>query len=199
MTASTSTREFDCPHCGALVQSDWAECWLCHGSLDETAPAARQPPAPAAAVSRQQPVTGSVVIAAVALAALLVWVGVTAMAPGLGVLMLVAVVPPVVRTAMVTHKRSALGKETSQGRTVLMFVLSLVLTGTMLVVTAFIAFWTFCLTCLGAASVTNLDYRDDLSVPIAVSTIVTLTVVGLLVWLFSRLVRTRYRQDVTKQ
>lgn len=194
----STQRELDCPHCGALVQSDWAECWLCHGSLKE-APRVGRPPVRKATPSDQQPVSGNVVIAVVALAALLVWVGVTALAPGLGVLMLVAIVPAVVRTAIVTHKRSSLGKGTSHGQTALMFLLSLVLTGTMLVVTGFIAFWTFCLTCLGAAAVTGVNYSDDLSVPIAVSSIVTLTIVGLLIWLFSKLVRTRYRQDVTKQ
>lgn len=192
-------REFDCPHCGALVQSDWAECWLCHGNLQDREPQSAPPPVVRAAASQQQPVSGLLVIVAAVLAALVVWIGVTAMAPGLGILMLVAIVPAVVRTAIVTHKRSSLGKETSHGHTALMFVLSLVLTGTMLVVTAFIAFWTFCLTCIGAASVTGMDYRDDLSVPIAISSIVTLTIVGLLVWLFSKLVRKRYRQDISKQ
>jgi hypothetical protein len=143
-------------------------------------------------------VSNGFVIAVAVIAALVVWLGVTALAPGLGVLMLVAIVPPVVRTAIVAHKRSDLGKETSHGQTALMFMLSLVLTGTMLVVTGFIAFWTFCLTCVGAAAVTGMN-ENDLTGPIVLSSIVTLTVVGLLVWLFARLVRARYYQDITKE
>jgi hypothetical protein len=149
---------------------------------------------PGAAALSVDSTMGLVASIAVVAAVGLVWLGVTLSAPGVGALLAIAAVPPVFRTITVVHKRQATGKETSAARTGLMFVTSLVVTGVMLAVTGFVAFWTFCLTCVAAASVT----RSNEEAATVFAGIVTVVVVGLMGWLFWKLARLRYRSDVAK-
>jgi hypothetical protein len=181
-----------CPHCGAKVDPAWAQCWMCESDLTAGKVRTAQPPGEAAFAVDSTP--GLVASIAVVAAVGLVWLGVTLSAPGVGVLLAIAAVPPVFRTITVVRKRQASGKETSAARTGLMFVMSLVVTGVMLAVTGFVAFWTFCLTCVAAAAVT----RSNEEIVMVFAGGSTVAVVGLMGWLFWKLVRLRYRSDVAK-
>lgn len=184
-----------CPRCGAKVDPAWARCWLCESPLVAIAKSpAKQPARHAAAQSAADSGLGLAATIVVAAAVSLVWIGVTIAAPGVGALLAIAAVPPVIRTITVVHKRQAAGIETSRVRTGLMFVTSLVVTGVMLSVAGLVAFWTFCLTCVAAALVT----QSNEEIAMAFAGISTLLVVGLLSWLFWIFVRMRYRKDVSK-
>jgi len=181
-----------CPRCGAEVDPTWAQCWMCEADLAGSSlkPEKRSTQRPGA--SATDSTLGLVATIAVVAAVGFVWLGVTLAAPGIGALLAIAAVPPVFRTITVVHKRQTAGKETSAARTGLMFVTSLLVTGVMLAVTGFVAFWTFCLTCIAAASVT----KDNEEIAMAFAGISTVAVVGLMGWLFWKLVRHRYRKDV---
>lgn len=183
-----------CPNCGAKVDPAWAQCWMCESDL--TTPAAKKPAKPpqSPGVSAADSTLGLVATFAIVVAVGLVWLGVMLSAPGIGALLAIAAVPPVFRTITVVQKRQAAGKETSAARTGLMFVTSLLVTGVMLAVTGFVAFWTFCLTCVAAAAVT----RSNEEIAMVFAGCCTFAVVGLLSWLFWKLVRARYRSDVAK-
>jgi hypothetical protein len=136
---------------------------------------------------------------AVLAAVVVVWLGVTLSAPGVGLLLAIAAVPPVIRTITVVHERQQLGKATSAIQTAVMFVTSLVVTGVMLAVAGFIAFWTFCLTCVAAAEATEVLPWSTEWLAMSFAVIVTLGVVAVLGSLFWNLVDARYRRDITKK
>jgi hypothetical protein len=101
-----------CPHCGAELASDHADCWLCHNNLPAPSEGDRPPPVPA----RHAEPAGSGLSSLLLFLLLVVILGGTIAAiPGLGIVMTIIAIPALIRTAIVTMQRRRHGEFVSAG------------------------------------------------------------------------------------
>jgi hypothetical protein len=114
--------EYRCPHCGAELYALGArECWMCRGPLTPQEDLAEQVvlhDVPKSSGDNPLLVVGGVLL-------LLVGVGLTIEAPGLGLLLLVLATPVLIRVAHVADRRQAHGAPMTGGEKVLAFLGSL--------------------------------------------------------------------------
>ena len=126
-------------------------CFLCHKPLDpDTDDLVEGPPGPGTAPGPAQPgesgrdTTFVVIVTAIAVICL----GAFLIQPGVGILLAIASIIPIVRTTMVVSRRAG---ATSRSSAILLFLSSMVVTWIIITVVALAAVATFCLACLGTA------------------------------------------------
>ena len=120
-----------CPECGANVAFQAERCWLCHRPLhaSEIIDAEIIPP-PIASARLEHPFRQvklgqfslETLLMVITLAA--VCLGMTAAAPGMGILIMVIAVPALIRTVMAGHQERQAGRPMSAGHKFLTFLAS---------------------------------------------------------------------------
>jgi hypothetical protein len=155
-----------CPQCGAERVVGATACWLCHAPLtgSATTPAGGWTGSNPYAAPQSSPTPPqfalSSLLLVVTLAALCV--GLVTVAPGLIVPLVIFVLPAVIRTTIVTSRKTAAGETMSTGRKALTFLASI---GIVYVVwmAGMVAFFGACAVVVGAAAISpsmneNLEY-----------------------------------------
>ena len=195
-----------CPACQARLENE-RECWLCHhrltnaelanpvspyaGSLDSVVDAesghSPNPYAPPPPVSESGL---AVSIEWILIGGLIVVLGfLTAIAPGLGILLFIVIAPALIRTAVVVARKQRHGADVSVGEKSIMFFASMAAVVTACAA-AGAAFAVTCVaTCFGALFISsttrNLQMRDSVfGTMIIVSAIVGLGFGGMTLYLF---------------
>ncbi len=188
----TQTGQIRCSACGKLNRFDRYACWLCHDPLDPASDdliehLAGAEPAPQHDRPRRSAwdATFVLIVSALAVACL----GAFLIQPGVGILLAIASIIPIVRTTMVVSHRAA---PTSWSSAILLFLSSMVVTWIIIPVVAAAAVGTFCLTCLGTYS----GGAEELSYWLAGGA--TLAVVIGLIFAFRKWIKTRWRRDVSE-
>jgi hypothetical protein len=120
-------------------------------------------------------------------ALVVVCLGVFLLFPGLGILMAIVLVAPLLRTTLIVGQRSAEGRETSLLSRVAMFVGSIFVSGIVIALVAIVGFGTFCITCLGMAATTQNEVMA-----LAVASAATLFALGALAIPIVRWIRSRW-------
>jgi hypothetical protein len=151
-----------CPHCDANNPPDAVNCWLCHRHLD--GPVRDESEKPMAGGARYAPLAkestqlsfslGSLMLVMTLIAVLC---GMFAVAPGIGVLLAIASLPVLIRTAGVVRSRKEAGLPTSPAKRILLFIGSLLATLVTAVVVCVASIGTFCGLCLGIGSLDNFS------------------------------------------
>ncbi len=184
-------QSFCCSACGTLNRVDLQACWLCHKPLDpdtdelvETLPGAESAPGLERPSASGRDATFVVIVTAIAVICL----GAFLIQPGVGILLAIASIIPIVRTTMVVSRRAG---GTSRSSAVLLFLSSMVVTWIIVTVVALAAVATFCLACLGTAA----GGAGESAFVIAGAA--ALAVVILLALAFRKWVKTRWRRDVS--
>lgn len=158
-----------CPVCGEDYTAGQRECDTCGTPL---------------AVNPASTLTVVLVLVVVCTGAIVVL-------PGLGVLLAIGSVAPIVRMTMVVRKRAQRGLDTPRWQQYALYFSSLWVTSIVLWTTGLAAFLAFCFSCLGVAVVTR---GSEFS--IAVALLVAGVVVVFLGWIFSGWIRKRWRKDI---
>jgi len=181
-----------CPRCGAAIDAARATCWLCGAELGPAVAAPRAGAERTAAVAKLPP-EFSYSLSTLLLITTLVAVafGLLSVAPGLGIIVCILLVPVLVRTAMVVRRREAAGRPVSVGQKFGMILGSLVVAHVILAVVIVSAVGTFCAVCLGIAGTRG---PDDAVIWFAILAAAFATI--LLLVLMFRWVRARYRRDI---
>lgn len=193
---STERAFIQCTACGKLnsVESHRDTCWLCHEILDTTNIVSRNvetDPASAAESGGK----GQFAFATLLMAVMgVICVGAFLRQPGVGIALALLSIIPMIRTMMVVSRRSQEGEATSMASKVIMFFSSMAVTWIILTVVGVAAFGAFCLTCLGAYSVTD---SEELAIPIAGGA--ALIVVGGLGIVFWKWIDSRWRRDTRQE
>ncbi len=188
----TQTGQIRCSSCGMLNSSDRHACFLCRKPIDPSSDElieyrAGAEPAPGRDRPRRSAwdPTFVLIVSALAVACL----GAFLIQPGVGILLAIASIIPIVRTTMVVSHRAT---PTSRSSAVLLFLSSMVVTWIIIPVVAAAAVGTFCLTCLGTAEAG----AAELSFWLAGGA--TLAVVIGLIIAFRKWIKTRWRRDVSE-
>ena len=148
-----------CSQCGAANPERRKDCWLCHGALGSSKLHGDASVSPANALLPHQPAaTQSFSLSTLFLVITLigVWLGVAAAAPGIGVLLLVAVLPAAVRTFAATGRSKQFGDRPTVGDKLGAFAVSMGIV-LLVCVAAFIAFNVACWSLCGLAVVTQSE------------------------------------------
>ena len=120
-----------CPECGANVGFQAGRCWLCHRPLESSDIIdAEIVPPPIASAALDHPFRQAkfgqfsleTLLMVITLAA--VCLGMTAAAPGMGILIMVIAVPALIRTVMAGHQERQAGRPMSAGHKFLTFLAS---------------------------------------------------------------------------
>lgn len=188
----TQTSQIRCSSCGRLNPSDRHACWLCHKPISPASdqvieyPAGAEP-APGGDLPRRSAwdATLVLIVAAMAVACL----GAFLIQPGIGILLAIASIIPIVRTTMVVSHRAA---PTSWSSAILLFLSSMVVTWIIIPVVAAAAVGTFCLTCLSTAQAGSVELAFVLAGG------ATLAVVIGLIIAFRKWIKGRWRRDVSE-
>jgi hypothetical protein len=144
----------------------------------ETAPEPEFPPA-------GHDSTGSTAALVGALA--LVCLGVFSIHPGLGIILAIVLVVPVLRMTILVRERAAAGRSTSIVTRVMIAFGSMVVSWIVMMVVGIVGFGTFCLTCIGTAAATN---SGPLSFAAAIGA--TILAVGVVAIPLTRWIRNRW-------
>lgn len=192
-----------CSACGAANVAEAEICWLCQRTLDnassETVPSeasASELPYKPFISQPAQPTALSYSLSTLMLAMTFIAVlcGMIAIAPGLGVVLAIASLPVLVRTAGVVKKRETGGLPTPPAKRILLFVSSLVATLVTVTVVCIASIGTFCGLCLTIGSVA--DFSEGavalaflISIPAAIA-----VTVGLII-LSRKWAKARWRRD----
>jgi hypothetical protein len=198
MSAARPTTK--CSHCGAAQKPDDSFCWLCFSPLSpavtETDDDAVNPFHPDASVSQS---AGAGSLAAVGVTSLLLFVIflVTLVlyqaVPGVAILFGLFVLLPLLRTIVVSWQRAERGRPVGIARRIEMFLTSLaVMVGLVLLwgLSAVVGLWVLCVTALGAG--------QGGSDPTSIILFTAASIVGVVLFLTSMLVWSRYRKDVDR-
>ncbi len=184
------SQSFLCSACGTLNRVHLHACWCCHKPLDpdtdelvESPPGAATAPGPAQQGKSGRDTTFVVIVTALAVICL----GAFLIVPGVGILLAIASIIPIVRTTMVVSRRAG---GTSRSSAVLLFLSSMVVTWIIVTVVAMAAVATFCLACLGTAHAAGEG-------AFVIAGAAALAVIILLVLAFRKWVKTRWRRDVS--
>ena len=97
-----------CPECRAANATTARRCWLCSCDLTKPPPLHRPPPLPAAASAGGNALGLGTLLLLVTLFAL--GLGIFALAPGLGVLYVLLIAPPVIATSIAGARRRQKGQ-----------------------------------------------------------------------------------------
>lgn len=140
----------ECRECGSLVRRDAESCWLCGATLsgdDQEHPADVDHQAGQDARSHQFGVSTtsfSITFAAV-------WLGVTMLAPGLGIVLLILLAPAMARLVFVSKGRNACGEPLSIYEKLGVFGATVGLT-LMVIGAVFVGLFVICMALLGGLS-----------------------------------------------
>jgi sterol desaturase/sphingolipid hydroxylase (fatty acid hydroxylase superfamily) len=116
---------------------------------------------------------------------------VIATAPGLGILLAIVSLPPLVRTMFVVQRRQERGLEVNSEEKVALFIVSSTVTIVVSSVTLFLGLFTFC----GAFPFTSTQSGWSVGLlTLFISTALTI----LAIWFFSNWIRRRYNRDITR-
>ncbi len=185
-----ASQSFLCSACGTLDRVHLQACWFCHKPLDpdtdelvESPPGAPTAPGPARPGESGRDTTFVVIVTAIAVICL----GAFLIQPGVGILLAIASIIPIVRTTMVVSRRAG---GTSRSSAVLLFLSSMVVTWIIVSVVAVAAVATFCLACLGTAGAAGES-------AFVIAGAAALAVIILLGLAFRKWVKTRWRRDVS--
>jgi hypothetical protein len=127
--------ERHCPWCGAVVPSKAATCWLCHEPLSSPAESAARV-ATTRAIPPVSPSSGYSLASLMMFVTLLcVVLGVTTIAPGIGIPFGIIMLVAWLRTAAVARRRAAHGVAVTRLERLQLFVSSLATTITLLALT----------------------------------------------------------------
>ena len=170
----------ECRFCGELNHPDSTVCGVCGTTLDRSGLSAAPPP----------PVHTSGALAVLIAALAVVLLGVFLIAPGLGILLAIASVVPLVRTAVVIQKRAERGADVSKVDAAALFIASLGVTTLIVCVVTVAAVATFCFVCLAGASAGGGGGAFVLA------GVATLIAVLAVVYSFSKWIRARWRRDI---
>ena len=195
-------KSFRCSACGSLNRVHLQACWLCHKSLDPETdelvgclPGAE--PAPEPDRLRQgidalrgpsesgRDTTVVVIVAAIAVICL----GAFLIQPGVGIMLAIVSIIPMVRTTMLVSRRAG---ATSRLSAVLLFLSSMVVTWIIVAVVAVAAAATYCLTCLGVA----VSRGQEQGYVIAGAAALAVVVIGGLA--FRKWITARWHRDVSE-
>ncbi len=198
----TQASQIRCSSCGTLnragrdIRADDRSarhaCWLCHTPIDPASdqvieyPAGAEP-APGGDLPRRSAWDATLVLIVTAMA--VACLGAFLIQPGIGILLAIASIIPIVRTTMVVSRRAA---PTSWSSAILLFLSSMVVTWIIIPVVAAAAVGTFCLTCLGTYS----GGAEEMSYWLAGGA--TLAVVIGLSFAFRKWIKARWRRDVSE-
>jgi hypothetical protein len=193
----SSTDELRCAQCGAPVSSGARKCWLCHAPVvsanrQENLANARSKPVRVAMASEP---TGGFSLAALMMFVTLVSVvlGVSTIAPGIGIPFGVILLVVWLRTAAVAGRRRQRGMTVSRGDMLDTFFRSLGIAVVLLILTCVAgcaAFFAACLACAGVYDTggEGLGWTVFTIVAAAIS-------IPVLVWM-GRLINRRWRRDI---
>ncbi len=116
--------------------------------------------------------------------------------PGFGIGIAILLAPPLVRTWLVVGRKRQLGQQVGAGQKILLYFGSVATTFIITSVVTVASVGTFCGTCLGLAGLSGgSDSSSFINGLIVASGLLTLTVVCLLLWAFSKWIRARWRRD----
>jgi hypothetical protein len=132
------------------------------------------------------------------LALAVVCLGVLLLAPGLGIIMAILLIVPLVRTSVLVKRRAESGRPTSRMASIGLFVASTIVQVVVLCVVGVAAFATFCLTCFGVWAATGAKSETGASFLFAVIVAggAALVVVVVLGRRFYGWVRSRWDEDL---
>jgi hypothetical protein len=190
----TSEENIRCQCCDADNLRHREKCWLCHEYLRK---------APATTLAKREPSIASTKDSAsfqFSLASILLTTtllatifAVVATAPGLGILLAIVSMPPLVRTMIVVQRRQERGLEVNSEEKVGLFIASLTVTIVVSAVALFLSLSTFC----GAFLVTTSN--TGIGVPTGLLTLVISAVLIILaIWFFWKWIRRRWQRDVNR-
>lgn len=123
-----------------------------------------------------------------------VLLGIGVSAPGLGVLLALFAVPPVIRTTMVVQARKSAGRETGLGEKSGLFLMSAFVTWVIVSVLVSACCLTFCGVC--AAGLVASGEKADPNLLVIFSGAAALVTAFLVIWAFGFWIRARWRRDV---
>ena len=198
----SSTTSSYCPQCKALQRTDARECWLCGATLS-----ARQTTAAAdISVAVQQPVSSYSLASLMLFVTLLcVALGVSTIAPGVGIPLGIVLIVVWSRTAAVTRRRAAHGLAVTPLEKIELFASSFSVTIGLLGlvgIAGFAAFWAVCFACIGTYMGMERIVGDDLAIMLG-WTVCGVAVIALLFVTIKfvlppivRLIRRRWRRDI---
>ncbi len=113
--------------------------------------------------------------------------------PGLGILLSIFSLPPLVRTTILIRHRLKSGLPVETGSKVVWFLASLGTTMLITFATCCLSFVAFFVSCLVMIPIAGQGSGEQIL--LAVASIFTLIVAGLVLWLFSFWMRARWRRD----
>jgi hypothetical protein len=182
-----------CPRCRAENRQGALHCWLCGLELRAVSRRAAPGEAAPALIDDVQVVpegggTFSLTTLFLLITLLAVCFGLFAIAPGLSILLAIAVGPAFLRTLLVSYHRQKLGREVTPGRKVALFFMSVATIVMMAVVVIVAAMVALCVICFA----TLANRSSEIATMIGAGTAVC---VG---GLFLVLIWARYRYDVTR-
>ena len=116
--------------------------------------------------------------------------------PGFGIGIAILLAPPLVRTWLVVGRKRQLGQQVDVFHKLLLYLGSVATTFTILSVVAVASVGTFCATCLGLVVFSGGSNSNSfINGLVVASGLLTLAVVSLLLWAFSKWIRARWRRD----
>jgi hypothetical protein len=208
--SSSSTELLSCPQCGATLGSGATDCWLCHVPLDRQ----RDSTLESAAPMRSDTPASVAQVGNFSLASLMMFVtllcvalGVSTIAPGIGIPLGIVFIVVWLRTTAVTRQRAARGLAVTSLEKVQLFAASLGVTVGLLSlvgVAGFAAFWAACFACIGTYFGLEPVAGEGFAMPVAwiVCGLVVLAVLFValkyVMPAIVRFVRRRWQRDIGK-
>ncbi len=188
----TPEENIRCRCCDADNLPHRIKCWLRHENLQK---------APATMLVERGPRNGSpnrsasfqfsLASTLLTMTLLATIFAVIATAPGLGILLAIVSLPPLVRTMFVVQRRQERGLEVNSEEKVALFIVSLTVTIAVSSVTLFLGLFTFC----GAFLFTSTHSGW----PVGLLTLfISAALTILAIWFFSNWIRRRYNRDITR-
>lgn len=201
---STAKDFSPCPRCTARMSPSQAACWRCGWSLQWAARIEADTGRDAnggsdkAASDRPRGIRFGLEGLFLSVAVVAVVASLIRAMPGLGVLFSVLLAPPLVRTWLVLGRRRELGRAIGIGERIGLFLGSFAVTAVIVSVVTVATVGTFCATCLGLYAASQ--HSDKLVGPFMIAAgSVAITVFGILIWLFTKWIRARWRRDTANR
>lgn len=190
-----------CPWCQSVIKSDAITCWKCglgsgaaHLKRD-ISNRTRATLNPASSARPQHVLSFGLSSLMIATATIAILSALMLASPGLGIAASLLLVVPLVRTRLVVHRRALQGETIGLGERTLLFIGSAWTTLVIVVVVGVASVGTFCATCLGLYGAMGEAGSAAVNGMVIASGLLTLTVVSLLLWGFSKWIRARWRRD----
>ena len=190
-----------CPWCRAEVKEFSGYCWKCGARLDASGNGDSKVVIEDVELVERDPATYSFGIATLLLVTTLIAVcmALVAAAPGLGIWLAIVSLPPFIRTLMLVQKKKKMGRDIPTATKVSLYLGSLGVTIVITFVTLFGSLIAFCLSCFGAfAFAQGANGRRAEEFAFGTAILLTLAMIALMLWAFSKWVRRRWRRDMKK-